>query len=219
MNPYQGMSNPFPAQFAPFVPPSNSTFALPLGETQSFQPNWTPAQIMSRNLTVEHQLANNLLVRVGYVASAVRFLFYVTDANASLPSPTATKTNETARRPYQGFGEVADNMSGANSIYNALELIVQKRFSRRFSLTANYPWSKSIDTVTNTGGCVLVMAIVDPYDLNAYRGVSDLNVPQNFVLNTPELNNPDTTLIDQTVGQITSARDSRIIQMALKLIF
>ncbi|HLJ18248.1 MAG TPA: carboxypeptidase regulatory-like domain-containing protein [Bryobacteraceae bacterium] len=183
MNPYQGMANPFPAQFAPFVPPSNSTFALPLGAAQSFQPNWKPAKVMSWNLTIEHQLANNLLMRAGYVASAGRFLSYVTDANAPLPSPTATKANETARRPYQQYGAVADNMSGANSIYNALQVSLEKRFSRGLSLTANYTWSKSIDMVTNTGGFALVTAIFDPYDLNAYRGVSDFNVPQNFVLN------------------------------------
>ena len=39
------------------------------------------------------------------------------------------------------------------------------------------------------------------------------------VLNHPLLNNPDTTITDSTFGQISSARDPRITQMALKLIF
>ena len=38
-------------------------------------------------------------------------------------------------------------------------------------------------------------------------------------LNHPELNNPNTTLNANTFGQITTARDPRIIQMALKLLF
>ncbi|MGH9326290.1 MAG: carboxypeptidase regulatory-like domain-containing protein, partial [Terriglobia bacterium] len=39
------------------------------------------------------------------------------------------------------------------------------------------------------------------------------------LLNNTQLNNPATELIDRTFGQITSARDPRIIQMALKLTF
>ena len=33
------------------------------------------------------------------------------------------------------------------------------------------------------------------------------------------LNNPDTSFTDSTFGRITGARDPRILQMALKLIF
>jgi len=40
----------------------------------------------------------------------------------------------------------------------------------------------------------------------------------NF-LNHPQFTNPDTTVTDSTFGQITTARDPRITQMALKLIF
>ena len=40
----------------------------------------------------------------------------------------------------------------------------------------------------------------------------------NF-LNHPQFANPDTTVTDSTFGQITTARDPRITQMALKLIF
>jgi hypothetical protein len=40
----------------------------------------------------------------------------------------------------------------------------------------------------------------------------------NF-FNHPLFNNPDTTLTDSTFAQITSARDPRIMQMALKFIF
>jgi len=40
----------------------------------------------------------------------------------------------------------------------------------------------------------------------------------NF-LNHPQFANPDTYVTDSTFGQITTARDPRITQMALKLIF
>ncbi len=39
------------------------------------------------------------------------------------------------------------------------------------------------------------------------------------LFNTPLFNNPDTYVTDSRFGQITSARDPRIIQLALKLYF
>ncbi len=200
MNPYQGMSNPFPEQFAPFVPPANSTFALPLGEAQAFQPNWRPAQVMNWNLTVEHQLTNNVLVRVGYVGLAASHLSYNTDANAPLPSPTATAANETARRPYQQFGEIAENFSEANAQYNALQVGVEKRLSKGLTVTANYTWSKSMDVVTEQGGFG-TLSIINPFNLNMYRGVSDYNIPNNFVLNYFwQLPSPDHGLAKTLLG-------------------
>ena len=48
MNPYQGTANPFPAQFAPFVPSSDVSFPNPLSLAVSYQPNWKPTDAMAR---------------------------------------------------------------------------------------------------------------------------------------------------------------------------
>jgi hypothetical protein len=59
---------------------------------------------------------------------------------------------------------------------------VEKRFSHGVTLNANYTWSKSIDAVSfQTDLCGI--NVINPYNVNAYRGVSDYNVPQRFVLN------------------------------------
>jgi hypothetical protein len=59
---------------------------------------------------------------------------------------------------------------------------VEKRYSKGFTVGANYTWSKSIDQVSyQTDLCGI--NIINPYDLNAYRAVSDYNVPHRFVLN------------------------------------
>src|SRR5258708_3934215 len=63
-NPYKAYPNPFPAQYAPFVPPSSVQFILPPSLAVSYTPDWKPGQTMSWNFTVEHQLRNNLLLRV-----------------------------------------------------------------------------------------------------------------------------------------------------------
>lgn len=181
-NPYQGAANPFPAQFAPFIPPHNVAFPIPLSLAVSYQPNWQPSQVMNWNLTIEHQLTKDILLRVGYVASKGTHLAYNTDVNAPLPSPTATADNEQARRPYQQFQQVTQDSSNGNSSYNSLQVQVDKRFSHGVTLSANYTWSRSIDEVSyQTDLCGI--NIINPYDVRAYRGVSDFNVPQRFVLN------------------------------------
>jgi hypothetical protein len=182
MNPYQGTTNPFPAQFAPFKPAQNVAFPNPLSLAVSYQPNWHPSEMMNWNLTIEHEIAKDILLRLGYVGSKGTHLAYNTDVNAPLPSPDATGDNEQARRPYQQFEQITQDASNGNSIYNALQVEVVKRFSHGVSVDANYTWSRSIDEVSyQTDLCGI--NIINPYNVGAYRGVSDFNVPHRFVLN------------------------------------
>ncbi len=181
MNPYQGTPNPFPAQFAPFIPPKNVTFPIPLPLAVSYQSNWHPSELMNWNLTIEHQIANNVLLRVGYVGSKGTHLAYNTDVNAPLPSPDATADNEQERRPYQQYRQLTQDQSNGNSSYNSLQVQVDKRMSHGMTLGANYTWSRSIDEVSyQTDLCGI--NIINPYNIRAYRGVSDFNVPHRFRL-------------------------------------
>lgn len=182
MNPYGSTPNPFPNQFAPFVPARDVAFQNPLSLAVSYQPNWHPSTVMNWNFTVEHQLAKDVLFRVGYVASKGTHLAYNTDVNAPLPSPDATADNEQDRRPYQQFEQITQDSSNANSIYNSLQLEVDKRFSHGVTVSANYTWGRAIDSVSyQTDLCGI--NIINPYDIRAYRGAADFNVPHRFVLN------------------------------------
>lgn len=182
MNPYNGAPNPFPSQYAPLVPAKDVAFANPLPLAVSYQHNWKPSNVMSWNLTVEQQLTKDVLLKLGYVASKGTHLAYNTDVNAPLASPDATADNEDARRPYQEFQQVTQDQSGGNSSYNSLQVQVDKRFSHGVTVSANYTWSRSIDEVSyQTDLCGI--NIINPYDIRAYRGVSDFNVPHRFILN------------------------------------
>jgi hypothetical protein len=181
-NPYASTFNPFPAQFAPSIPASNVAFNLPLSLAVTYQRDWNPARVLNWNFTVERQVAGDVLVRGSYVGSKGTHLNYNTDLNAPLPSPTATADNEDARRPYPQFVQLTRDTSGANSIYNALQLSLEKRFSHGFTVGANYTWSKSIDPVSYSTDLDTIN-VLNPYNLNAYRGVSDFNVPHRVVLN------------------------------------
>jgi hypothetical protein len=182
-NPYLGYPlNPFPAQFAPFVPPKNVSFIIPPSLAVSYTPDWKPGRTMTWNLTVERQLMPELLFRVGYAASKGTHLGYNSDVNAPLPGPGATSGNESQRRPNQNFQEVVEDISGGNSIYNSLQVSMEKRFSKGFTASANYTFAKTIDEVSYLTDLCGVN-VINPYNVRAYRGVSDFNVPHRFVLN------------------------------------
>jgi Carboxypeptidase regulatory-like domain len=178
----KGIENPFPAQYAPKIPSATDAFfPSPLDLAVSFAPDWKPAEMMQWNLTVEHQFAGDILLRGSYVGSKGTHLSYNTDINAPSPSPTATADNEDARRPYQAYGQITMDISGANSTFSAFQLVLQKRFSHGLLLDANYTWSKSIDWASSTSDMDTI-TVINPYNVRAYRGVSDFNVPHRFIL-------------------------------------
>jgi hypothetical protein len=181
-NPYASTPNPFPAQFAPQIPASDVQFALPLSLAVSYERDWKPSRVLNWNFTVERQLLSDVLTRVSYLGSKGTHLNYNNDINAPLPSPTATADNEDDRRPYQQFVQVTQDTAGANSIFHALQVSVEKRFSHGFTMSANYTWSKSIDPVSYSTDLDTIN-VINPFNVNAYRGVSDFNVPHRFVLN------------------------------------
>jgi hypothetical protein len=180
-NPYVNTRNPFPAEFGPKVPGPDAEFQKPILGV-SYATDWKPARIMSWNLTVEHQLVRDVLVRAAYVGAKGTHLGFNTDLDAAPFRPGATDSNTQARRPYQDFTQITQNVPGGNSIYNSLQLSVDKRFSRGITLGANYTFARSIDYVsylTDLDG----INVINPFNARAYRGPSDYNVPHRFVLN------------------------------------
>lgn len=182
-NPYLGYpQNPFPGQFAPFIPPADAAFIIPPSLAVSYTAEWRPARTMGWNFTVERQLRNDVLFRAGYVASKGTHLGYNTDVNAPLPAANATSANQDQRRPDRNFVQVIEDVSGGNSIYNSLQVSLEKRFTHGFTAGANYTYGKTIDEVSYlTDLCGI--NVINPYNVRAYRGVADFNVPHRFVLN------------------------------------
>jgi hypothetical protein len=201
MNPFRGITNPFPAQFGPRVPPSDTAFDLPVTGV-SYSGDWTPAQTQSWNIAVEHQVRSDTLVRLAYVGSKGTHLGYNTDRNAPPFGPGASVDNIDARRPFQNFATIIEDEAGATSIYNSFQATIEKRFSKGLSLLANYTWSKSIDTASfQTDLCGI--NIINPFNIGAYRGLSDYDSTHKFVLSylwqMPSLKNAS-PLVRTTLG-------------------
>jgi hypothetical protein len=243
-NPFGGFITPTRGQP---VDLSNFRPILLYGE---FQPHLRTQYSAQYNLTVQHQLANDTMMQIGYVGSQGHRLLAGHDINPSNPQtcldinavlgdgtcgPTIEDSQfiipATAVAPAGGFhvpyglngptvipagttiGSVAPNglnlvglrpysspncdpYSGngcpsdgiplftdifaedtiANSAYNALEAMLEKRFSKGLQLQAAYTWSKSIDEAST------FEESLNPYNFRASRGLSLFNSAQRFVI-------------------------------------
>src|SRR2546425_6238800 len=63
--------------------------------------------------------------------------------------------------------------------YNGLEVSINKRFARGFSVRGSYTWSKNIDYVSRSDN-LEDSTILDPFDFGHSRGVADSDHPQRF---------------------------------------
>lgn len=81
---------------------------------------------------------------------------------------------------FGGFG--GPNPPWANSIYHALQLRVEKKFSHGLEFLGNYTWSKSIDDSSVQGSNTTWLggftSLADPNNLELERSLSEYDIPQ-----------------------------------------
>jgi hypothetical protein len=137
------------------------------------------------SLNIEHELAPNLGIEVGYMGSKGTHLDqrrYLNqaflDANPNSPTPIASRT------PFPAFSPVLNYYDHTGvSDYQALIARIERKFSRGFTFLASYTFSKSIDNSSYAGNIGSQPA--DPqntYNLKAEKGLSLYDVPQRFVV-------------------------------------
>jgi Carboxypeptidase regulatory-like domain len=84
--------------------------------------------------------------------------------------------------PYPQFCQELQNLTEHNgySIYHALQLVAQKRYSSGLYLHANYTFSKLIGTSVSEFDGLNQSAYYSPYQIRRYYTVSPTNTPQSF---------------------------------------
>ena len=89
-------------------------------------------------------------------------------------------------RPFPQYGNVSGGDANRNSIYHAMQVRVQKRFSEGGVISGAYTWSKIItdrETVTTwLEGGQASTAIQDSYNLRAARAISSFDAAHRLVL-------------------------------------
>ena len=187
-NPYLGNVNPFPISL-PI--PKNFVFPTPINvdswDTGHYKLQ-TPT-VYNWNLTIEHQFRADWLVRAAYVASRTNHLMESEQLNAAIFAPNTTAATDQARRPFQPYGSIIQGTASGNAWYNGLQLTLEKRLSRGFTILANYTWSKSTDNIpvgADVTSPMLAAQITMPYNIPNFKsldqGPSDFDYRHNFVV-------------------------------------
>ncbi len=145
-DPYRGYVNPFPVT-RPIA--STQFFPQPF-LIVGFAPEFTYPSIHQWNVTLEHSLPKQLVLRTTYQGSAGRRLFHASELNPSIYGPGATVANTDQRRPRKEFTQITYAGTYGRSNYDALVVSVERRFSGGMTFLAGYSWQKSLDILSNT---------------------------------------------------------------------
>ncbi|MBI3693928.1 MAG: hypothetical protein HY238_03680 [Acidobacteria bacterium] len=142
-DPYAGATNPFPA---PLNPPSDVKFVLPHNAVV-WEEHMRNPYLQAFNLTLEREVAAGFIARIAYAGSKGTRLNATRELNPAVYAPGATTATTNQRRPLfpNGFGNINLSEPTSNSTFHSLQLTAERRFSKGFTLLANYMFSKSLD--------------------------------------------------------------------------
>ncbi len=151
------------------IPPGNSKIL----NTWAVDPNYLVGSAQSWTFTLQQDLPKSLILDLGYIGTKGTHLDNEIVPNRSLSGTTRQDANAT------GFTYESSN---ANSVYNALQVRVVRRFRRGISFNAVYTFSKSIDDSSTFGGVGNTVA-QNPFDISAERGLSSFDQRHTLSLN------------------------------------
>jgi len=206
-SPFAGALTP---TITPFTPPALTQSAR--GQT----PNFVNPLVHEGEVAIEHELPGGLDLSATYLLSRGLHLPIFTDQNLA-PSTTTKSydilnssggTAETYTVPFytqriDPTGEIFVGQSTVNSWYNAMAITLRRPMRKGLEFTFNYTLSKSTDgaQVAGSNGTFNGSDLpVDPKNLKAEYGVSDLDQRHRFVGNvvympTFKLNNKPASMI------------------------
>jgi hypothetical protein len=101
------------------------------------------------NLTLEREILSGWMARAAYVGSRVTGGQNSISLNPAIYVPGATTGTTDARRALQPFGAISTYVQEGWSRYNAMQLTLNRRFSRGFTINSNYTLASSVG---NFGG-------------------------------------------------------------------
>jgi len=155
------LSNPLGGAGALFPPNVNSLDVFP---KQPSAQSWS--------LTIQRELATNLILEVGYVGTRGTHLPRTIQLNQADPTRAV---NANLRRPFLGYGTISYNENSAVAKYHGLEVSLARRVSRGLFFEASYTWSKSLGHVEGNP--------LDSRNKDLDFGLTDLDRAHMFTFN------------------------------------
>ncbi len=137
-------------------------------------------QAYTWNLTLEREIGFGTVLSASYVGR--RGLYGQREKNINQPLVGTVQANPginvNALRPYKGYGPIRETFDDANSMYNGLQLELNRRFSRGLSFGFAYTLSKCMDD-----GSAQRDVIPDTYDAHYLWGPCTYDTRHVAVIN------------------------------------
>jgi hypothetical protein len=145
-------------------------------QPRAYSPGYRiPERVLSYTFSVQHQLPDSTVLSVGYVGSQGRNLFLrsITNLITGL-NVNPTTGNASAIRQYGGrFAEIDYKTSGGNDNYNALQIGVNRRYTKGLTVGAQYTWGHSIG---NSAGSNEANTAGNPFNFRADYGNNNFDI-------------------------------------------
>ena len=135
---------------------------------------------------IQRQLPKNAVLEIVYIGTKGtrlgRFRTFNTPLHVETGENLPPRPGDLqARRPFPELGEIVQRQHIANSIYHALEVKVENRFTSRFSVLGSFAWAKSIDDADSViPGQFDSFGAQDERNLRLERGLSFFDVRRRF---------------------------------------
>lgn len=153
-----------------FLPLEGSGLLL---NTEAVDPYYKNAYAQIWTLGTETSFTQDWILDLTYTGTKGTDLDVLRAPNRA-PLGTSQTDIQAARVDPEALGFTYDQ-SGANSIYNALQVRVMHRFTHGLMLQGIYTWGKSLDDASSIGGGTGTVEQIDG-DLRAERGLSTFDV-------------------------------------------
>jgi hypothetical protein len=140
-----------------YPPASSRTPAIQNGQSVSYYPVNAPQGYMQQwHLSVQRQISSSTVLELSYVGTKGTHLLFPRDGN-QVPQGRLGPGNLQLSRPDSQYQSITTYFNDAGSNYNALQLQLNRRFTKGLTFLANYTFSKALDNcsldLTTGGGC------------------------------------------------------------------
>lgn len=162
---------------------SNAFTGTPDLSPAGIEKDFRTAYIHEWSLGVQRELFKDLALDVSYIGSkGTKLPTTLNPGQRTTPCPPSG----TCSRPFTGWGDINFIASAATSNYHGMQVRVEKRFNRGFSLLSSYTFSKSIDDAPgiSTSSDASNSTPQSSINLRDERGRSDFDITHRYVFST-----------------------------------
>jgi hypothetical protein len=118
------------------------------------QIDFRPPQMYQWSLSIDRQIAPSMGMRLSYIGNKSSHMPWAPDINQPQSSTSYYSQRPLTDRPFPHWGLIYSRDAGANSTYNALQLELNRRFSKGLSFNSSYTFAKNLadNAGPNPGG-------------------------------------------------------------------